>query len=153
LARVWDAIVETGHWDSAAFALAWSADAALLLGEPAAIAPLAGRVDAVPGSAHSRLMRIGAGRIRARHAAAAGAEDLAADAFGDALAAARSYGRRVYLASVLADYGLWLVECGRSEEAEPLLDEARALFEGMGAQRWLDLIASAPTAATAASLG
>jgi hypothetical protein len=41
---------------------------------------------------------------------------------------------------VLADYGDWLVACGRAEEAEPLLDEARKLFERMRATRWLERI-------------
>ena len=56
-------------------------------------------------------------------------------------------GRSGFLASVVADYGAWLVECRRDDEAEPMLDEAQGLFEQEGAQRWLDRIAAVhPTA-------
>ena len=37
------------------------------------------------------------------------------------------------LAPLLQDYGAWLVACGRVDEAEPLLAEARGLYEQMGA--------------------
>ena len=80
-----------------------------------------------------------AGRIRAFSAAD---EGEAADAFAEALAAAQSLARRPHLARVLADYGAWLVACGREAEGEPLLEEARALFEPMGARRWLERIDS-----------
>jgi Tfp pilus assembly protein PilF len=98
-------------------------------------------------------MRVPGGRARAHRASAAGDEHAAADAFSEALAAARSLGRAWPLAAVLADYGLWLVACGRSDDAAPLLVEASALFERMGARRWLDRIAAARPAATAAARG
>ena len=77
--------------------------------------------------------------MRALRAGVAGEEDIAADAYAEALAAGRS-SRDGHLAQVLAEYGMWLVECGRAAEAEPLLDEARVLFERMGAKRWLERI-------------
>jgi hypothetical protein len=42
--------------------------------------------------------------------------------------------------------GLWLSECGRDDEAEPLLDEARTLFAETGARRWLERIDEAARA-------
>jgi hypothetical protein len=77
-----------------------------------------------------------------RNAIAAGKEEAAADAFSEALAAARSDGRAGHLAPVLTDYGTWLVESGRADEAEPLLDEPQALSGQIGAKRWLDHIAT-----------
>jgi hypothetical protein len=44
---------------------------------------------------------------------------------------------------VLTDYGMWLADSGRGEEAEPLLDEAEQLWEAMGAVRWLERIEAA----------
>jgi hypothetical protein len=101
---------------------------------------IAAAYDTLPPSALTRYLQIEGGRVRALRAGAAGEEDVAADAFAGALAAGRSLGRDGRLAPVLADYGAWLVECGRAEEAEPLLDEARELFEHMGAKRWLERI-------------
>jgi class 3 adenylate cyclase/tetratricopeptide (TPR) repeat protein len=140
LASNWDECVAAARWGIAPYNLAWAADGAHQLGHAAAVAPLADRYAAMPPIAQTRFLRIQGGRVRALQAADAGAEDVAADAFAGALAAARSLGRPAYLAPVLADYGAWLVDCGRTEEAEPLLDEARALFEVMGAHRWLEAL-------------
>jgi predicted ATPase len=147
LSRSWDTHAGADQWAAASASLGWAVDGAILLGDTNAVAPLADLYDAVPASALTRYMRVAGGRVRARRAAVAGAEDAAADAFADALAAARSLGQRWLLAPVIADYGLWLVECGRADEAEPLLDEATALFETMGARRWLDVIEAARPAA------
>jgi hypothetical protein len=38
-------------------------------------------------------------------------------------------------------YGRWLVQTDRTEEAAALLDEARTIFEGMKATRWLERVA------------
>jgi class 3 adenylate cyclase/tetratricopeptide (TPR) repeat protein len=143
LGRAWEMALAREFWPAVAEVLQRVADAAAVLDDPAPAAGFADRCDALPASAQTRHLRAMAGRVRAVRAAAAGDEDGAADAFADALAAARSLGRKAPLASVLADYGVWLVECGRHDEAEPLLDEARQLYEHMGAQRWLDRIAAA----------
>lgn len=140
-------------WSAAPYVLEWAADGALLLGDPAAVAPLADLYDSAPAVALTRLMHAQGGRVRARRAAASDAEDAAADAFAAALAAARSFGQAGHLAPVLADYGMWLVDCGRSDDAEPLLEEARTLFGRMGARRWLDRMVAALPAASTASPG
>jgi tetratricopeptide (TPR) repeat protein len=43
-----------------------------------------------------------------------------------------------YLAATLLDYGAWLTAEGRPSDAEPLLDEARVIFERLDAKPWLD---------------
>lgn len=53
-----------------------------------------------------------------------------------------------FLAPVLADYGTWLQSMGRVDEAAPLLQEARELFEGMAVVWLRRLDAFAPAAAT-----
>ena len=44
------------------------------------------------------------------------------------------------LAVVRLEHAEWLVANGRSAEAEPLLDEARAIFERLRATPWLERI-------------
>ncbi len=142
LTACWDIMRADERWHTCARALMTAADAAALLGDPYAAAGLMGRYDSVPSGVRTRVMRAHGGRLHAFAAAAAGDENAAADAFAEALAAARNVGYAGHLAPVLADYGAWLAESGRQEEAEPLLDEAQELFERMGAKRWLDHIAS-----------
>ena len=43
----------------------------------------------------------------------------------------------------LLEHGEWLGEQGRSSEAEPLLGEARGIFEQLGATPWLRQAAQA----------
>ena len=141
--RVWRLFAEAELWNFTETALAWAADGAALLGDRGAARPLAEAYDTVAPSRLTRDMRAHGGRLRAFRSIVDGDEDGAADAFADALAAARSYGRSYTLGGVLADYGVWLAECGRGPEAEPLLDEAQALWERTGATRWLELIEAA----------
>jgi class 3 adenylate cyclase/tetratricopeptide (TPR) repeat protein len=138
-----DLLVARELWWMAGNVLGCGVSGAVLLGGPTAATVLASAYEAVPPARVTRVLRAHGGRVRAYRAIAAGDEDAAADAFADALAAARNYGRARHLAPVLADYGVWLEECGRSSEAEPLLDEASQLFEAMGAKRWLRRIEAA----------
>jgi class 3 adenylate cyclase/tetratricopeptide (TPR) repeat protein len=101
-----------------------------------AVAPL----EQLPENAHTRAVDSQLFRLRANAAAAAGDNAAAAEAFGIALANARNLNYRYWLAPVLFDYGRWLVATGREDEGRPLLDEARELFEHMGATHWLDRI-------------
>jgi hypothetical protein len=101
------------RWTTPGYALEWGANGAVLLGDAAAAAPLADLYETVPPPALTRFLRAHGRRLCAFRAAAAGDEDAAADAFAQALAAARSLGRAGSLAPVLADYGAWLVETGR----------------------------------------
>jgi class 3 adenylate cyclase/tetratricopeptide (TPR) repeat protein len=116
-------------------------DAALVateLGDPSLAVPLVALVDTVPVRLRGRPVILACARIRANDAAARGEQDTAADEYASALAIARNLGRHGLLAPVLLDYGRWLVQTGRSEEAAPLLDEARTMFESVGATRWLE---------------
>ena len=137
-----DLMVSLDVWATLPVAFEWAADGASLLGDPAAAAPLADLLATAPASAVGRGHRVHSGRIRGFRAGRQGDETGAADAFAEALAAARSLGQGPHVARVLADYGAWLVECGRGQEAEPLLDEAHEVFAEVGAQRWLKRIAA-----------
>jgi len=48
-----------------------------------------------------------------------------------------AWGSPVYVARARAAYGVWLTRRGRIEEAEPLLADARATYDGLGAVAWL----------------
>jgi tetratricopeptide (TPR) repeat protein len=90
-------------------------------------------------------------RAKARLAAANG--DQGADALFDASTQTlRRMGNRFWLATTLADQGEWFASQGRTDEADPLLSEARQVFESLGAVVWLDrldgLERSSTTAAT-----
>ena len=106
-------------------------------GDHAAALATASAMDRLPANRHTRAMDSQLYRLRANAAAAVGDEAAAAEAFGIALANARNLNYRYWLAPVLLDYGRWLVAAGRDEEGRPLLDEARELFEHMGATYWL----------------
>ena len=108
------------------------------LGDPALATPFLAVVEARPARERTRPLEIACARIRANAAAAAGEQDVAADEYARGLGIGRNLGRAGLLAPLLLDYGRWLVQTGRSEEAAPLLDEARESFEVMRATRWLE---------------
>ena len=104
------------------------------------VSELAGLTARVEGAPAAHLTRWGVSILeRARGVvAAAGDEDAAVSAFGISLAAARSANDLWLLAEVLGDYGRALTSFGRSDEAAPLLGEARELWERMGAKAQLE---------------
>jgi predicted ATPase/class 3 adenylate cyclase len=104
---------------------------------------------ALRANAHTRMLDCQLYRLEAIVAAAEGRDADAADAFGVALAAARNLGYAYFLAPVLADYGAWLAAGGRPDEAAPLVQEARELFEAMGAGTWLERLERAAGSAVA----
>jgi hypothetical protein len=53
------------------------------------------------------------------------------------------YGMTFEAAVVQLEQGEWLASVGRSEEAGPLLDEAREMFAQIGATQWLERTGSA----------
>jgi len=110
---------------------------ATVLKDHAPVLTAASLIDALPAIRRTRAVDSQLYRLRANAAAAQGGEAAAADAFAVALANARNLGFAFFLAPVLYDYGAWLASSGRSDEAGPLLAEARELFEGMGATVWL----------------
>jgi tetratricopeptide (TPR) repeat protein len=115
-----------------------AATAANDLQDPSLALPFAALLDAIPPGRRPRPVELCRARIRANAAAARGEHDTAAEEFALALATARNLGMAALLGPVLVDYGRWLVQTGRTEEAAPLLEEARMLFERMKATRWLE---------------
>jgi class 3 adenylate cyclase/tetratricopeptide (TPR) repeat protein len=83
------------------------------------------------------------------HAATRKGDTEAADRhFGRTTALLREIGARFHLAGASLEHAECLSASGRDEEAEPLLTEAREIFEQLRAAPWLErLDARAPTAA------
>jgi tetratricopeptide (TPR) repeat protein len=76
-------------------------------------------------------------RAKAR-LAAVNLDDGADSLFDTSTQTLRQMGNPFWLAVTLAEQGEWFVSQGREDEAEPLLVEARAIFESLGAVVWLD---------------
>jgi tetratricopeptide (TPR) repeat protein len=90
-----------------------------------------------PGEA-GPIIRAFAARFRAGLLAARGKDDAVEPKFEEASGLFRELGFLFWLAVVLLEYGEWLTGLGRVEEATPLLDEAREIFERLKARPWLE---------------
>ena len=77
-------------------------------------------------------------RFEALLAVRAGEGERAEERFRSAAEMLREIQARFYLACVLLEHGEWLTESGNADEAEPLLSEAREIFERLGAAPWLE---------------
>jgi predicted ATPase/class 3 adenylate cyclase len=77
-------------------------------------------------------------RFEALLAARSGDGERAEEKFRAAAEILREIQARFYLACVMLEHGEWLTEAGRTEDAEPLLREAREIFERLGAAPWLE---------------
>jgi tetratricopeptide (TPR) repeat protein len=88
-------------------------------------------------------------RFRAQISAAAGDVTRAEESFKVAAASFREYGMPFYLACTQQEHAEWLISVGRADEAEPLVAEAREVFERLRATPWLEranaLAAQLPT--------
>jgi class 3 adenylate cyclase/tetratricopeptide (TPR) repeat protein len=88
-------------------------------------------------------LRAQAARFRARLAAARGEHGSVEQGFKTAEQILREYGIPFWLAVVQLEHGEWLIEQGRRDETEPLVDEARETFERLEARPWLERATSA----------
>ena len=110
------------------------------LGDEAKVDELLGLIEAVPpGHSSPRIRATGA-----RYAARRADDDATANAsFSAAEELYRSIPAPLELAETQVEHAEWLVALGRVDEAQPLLDEARARFEPLRATPWLERIDAA----------
>jgi tetratricopeptide (TPR) repeat protein len=134
-------LLSQGFVDFASVALQHAATAAIEANDHDAAVRISALVDDLPEAHLTRAVQLERSRIHANAAAASGDNDTAAENYVAALAISRNLGQPPSLGPVLVDYGRWLVETDRAEEAEPLLAEARGLYEKMRAVVWLERIA------------
>ena len=95
-------------------------------------------VDAVPLGSGSHFLRAHSARFRAHLADREGEAAEVHRLFRGAAGLYREIGAPFYLAVVQLEHGEWLTALGRAKEAEPLLSEAREVFERLEAAPWLE---------------
>jgi hypothetical protein len=115
-------------------------EAALALGDAAKAGELLATIDAVPPGLRSPYLDAQALRFRAR---LAGASDDAAALYANAAARFRELEIPFWVAVTQLEHGEWLAAAGRAGETEPLLAEAREIFERLEAAPWLERLALA----------
>jgi tetratricopeptide (TPR) repeat protein len=135
LARgVLDEEMTAGEFRSEAYAMC--IEAALTLGDDAAIAELEALVAPLPPARTTPLLRAGRARLAAEQAHRRGDADAADDFEREAIALLRSVGARPLLARALVE------RAGRRDDAAALA-EARGIYADLGATRWLARIETA----------
>jgi class 3 adenylate cyclase/tetratricopeptide (TPR) repeat protein len=123
--------------------------AALAVGNVAKAEELLGIVEGARPGLVTPYLRINGARLAARVAAARADHDAVEPGFAAAEAGFRELGTPFDLAVVLLEHAEWLASRGRDAEAEPLVSEAREVFDGLGAKPWLDRAAAVGAGAEA----
>jgi predicted ATPase/class 3 adenylate cyclase len=115
-----------------------AAEAAFELGDLDAVEELLAVVQEVRAGDTTPQLRAHSLRFQARLDSAQGPAEGVEQGYRSAAALFREIGMPYWLAVAVAEHGLWLAGQGRSGEAEPLLSEARQIFERLKARPWLE---------------
>jgi hypothetical protein len=126
-------------------------EAALALGALDRVQLLLDQIEALPPGRLAPLLRGHALRFRARLVARQGERNGVEPAFRAAAVVFREFGLPFWLAVTEGEHAEWLAEHDRREDAEPLLREAREIFERLEARPWLERMAGYPARAGAAA--
>jgi class 3 adenylate cyclase/tetratricopeptide (TPR) repeat protein len=119
-------------------ALGEALESALALGRLDTVEELIQRIDAIPPGKRPPFLAAEAARFRAHLAAARGEHQGVEQRLKTASSIFREHSLIFYVAVTQLEHGEWLTAQGRAEEAEPLLDEAREIFERLEATPWLE---------------
>jgi tetratricopeptide (TPR) repeat protein len=114
-------------------------ESALALGEHDRAAELVARIDDIPPGRRAPSLTAHADRFRAR---LAGDDPSADGAFASAESRFDELGMVFWRAVTQLEHGEWLLSGDRPDEAEPLLTEAREIFERLQATPWLERLAA-----------
>jgi predicted ATPase/class 3 adenylate cyclase len=121
----------------AKIALSEGLESALALGQLDRVEDLLAKIDEIPTGRRPPSLVAQAARYRARLAAARNEHEGVEQGFKTAEAVFREHGLTFFLAAAELEHAEWLTGNGRSQEAQPLLDEAREIFERLEATPWL----------------
>ncbi|MGZ8694653.1 MAG: hypothetical protein ACXWYS_04365 [Gaiellaceae bacterium] len=113
-------------------------EAALQLGRGESAEELLALVDDLGPGENSQSLRAQRRRLGARIASGRGEHEKAEQEHKRAVGAFRELAMPFWLAVTLLEYGESLATVARAAEAEPLLAEAREIFERLGARPWLE---------------
>jgi tetratricopeptide (TPR) repeat protein len=119
--------------------------AAFAKGDMDKVEDVLGIVGTLPPGEHTQFLDGQWMRFRARLDIRRGETEHVESRFKGAEGAFREISAPFYLAASLLDHGTWLVGEGRTEEAAPLFDEARGIFERLGATPWLERLDAVET--------
>jgi predicted ATPase/class 3 adenylate cyclase len=99
---------------------------------------LVGIIEGLPPARRPQFLQAHAMRFRARLADLKGEPERVEPDFKAAIGLFREMAVPFWMAVTMLEYGEWLVGRGKGEAAEPLLVEARSIFEGLKARPWLE---------------
>jgi tetratricopeptide (TPR) repeat protein len=132
-------------------------EAAFALDDVSRAEELLALVETLPPGASPQFLQAHSARFRARLAARQAAREEPDRLFKRAGGLFRKLALPFYLAVTLLEHGEWLQAQDRRQDSEPLLVEAREIFERLDAKPWLErmgqtaLVEPEPEAATAGS--
>jgi class 3 adenylate cyclase/tetratricopeptide (TPR) repeat protein len=136
--HLWRSLRTIGN---AALALVDTCDAAFALGDLERVAELLSEAEQLAPGARTPFLDAHLPLYRSRLAGLRGEGGERVEiGFKAAAAAFRELGTPFYAAAALLEHGEWLSGEGRSEEAEPLLAEAKDVFERLEAHPWLERV-------------
>jgi tetratricopeptide (TPR) repeat protein len=115
-----------------------AASSALALGDAAQAERLLELIDQIPRGKVPQYVHAHAARLRAHLAVRKDDGEAAEMGFKRASGAFRELGVPLWIGVTLLEYGEWLVTENRGDEAEPLLAEAREIFDRLEARPWLE---------------
>jgi class 3 adenylate cyclase/tetratricopeptide (TPR) repeat protein len=116
----------------------WAVEAAFALADVGTVEELLAAVEQLPPGQRPPFLFAQAAWVRARLAAVRGDRGRVEAGFKAAAGMLRELGIPFWLAVTLLQYAEWLAKDADGQRAEPLLTEARAIFERLGAQPWLE---------------
>jgi hypothetical protein len=132
-----------GYVNLADEAFVEAVESALALDDVPAARRLLGETDAILPGERTRFLDAHSARLRGRLAALEGDHETAGARFEEAEAQFRESAVPFWLAVALLEHGEWLEWRSESEQAAPLLAEARELFARLDAFPWLERLAAA----------
>jgi class 3 adenylate cyclase/tetratricopeptide (TPR) repeat protein len=110
------------------------------LGDTAQAQELIDMIERLPRGRVPPYLHAHASRLRAYIAAQTGDDSGAEASFKRASGTFRELGVALWTGVTLLEYGEWLITENRADEAEPLLAEAREIFDRLEARPWLDRV-------------